>query len=120
LGDVVTSVVAGAKWVAGGLLTSREAQHEVETCVCLARFCCPRDQPRAELGWVTAHRKREARTQASVENPPGTTGGSRWLCGALVPLALPGERRFLLLEVFAWGKGPLKPPSGREVEALLP
>lgn len=42
-----------------------------------------------------------------------TAGRSRWLCGALILLSLPGSWTLLLPEVFgasAWGKGAPKPP----------
>lgn len=42
IGKVVTSVVTGAKWVAGGWLSWRLAWDMVEVHVCSGSFCCPR------------------------------------------------------------------------------
>lgn len=52
-------VVSGAKWVAGGLLSSRLAWQMVEVPVCSGSFCCPR--AKAGLGLAVLQPRRSTR-----------------------------------------------------------
>lgn len=59
IGKVVTPVVTGAKWVAGGWLSSTLVWHMVEVHVCCGSFCCPR--ARAGLSLAVLQPRRSMR-----------------------------------------------------------